>query len=121
MRGGHAGGAILLSRHLAAAEGRVPVATRMNDVPFKRMVRPGEVIRMEVQLTDRLADAFFLKAKVTVDGQVTVRFDFRLHSGRGPGQKRERRGEPWRTVLEGRCRPAGCVTANGGCHLPREA
>ncbi|HLA84757.1 MAG TPA: 3-hydroxyacyl-ACP dehydratase FabZ family protein [Thermoguttaceae bacterium] len=70
-------GAILLSRHLAAeAPGRVPVATRMNDVRFKRMVRPGETIRMEVELVERLADAFFLKAKSTVAGATAVRFDF---------------------------------------------
>jgi 3-hydroxyacyl-[acyl-carrier-protein] dehydratase len=70
-------GAILLSRHFAAEPGgRVPVATRMNDVRFKRMVRPGETIRMEVVLVERLADAFFLKAKSTVDGKVAVRFEF---------------------------------------------
>lgn len=74
-------GAILLSKLLCSplpkGEGtKVPVATRMNDVRFKRMVRPGERITMEVQLTERLADAFFLKAKVTVDGQVAVRFEF---------------------------------------------
>ena len=69
-------GAILLSRHLAGLEGKVPVATRMNDVRFKRIVRPGETIRMEIELTERLADAFFLKAKVTVDGKVAVRFEF---------------------------------------------
>ena len=48
---------------------KVPVATRINDVRFKRMVRPGEKIVMEVELVERLADAFFLKAKVTVDGR----------------------------------------------------
>jgi 3-hydroxyacyl-[acyl-carrier-protein] dehydratase len=48
----------------------------MNDVRFKRIVRPGETIRMEVDLTERMADAFFLKAKVTVAGQVAVRFEF---------------------------------------------
>jgi len=69
-------GAILLSRHLAGAEGKVPVATRMNDVRFKRIVRPGETIRMEVELTEQLSTAFFLKAKVTVDGKVAVRFEF---------------------------------------------
>jgi 3-hydroxyacyl-[acyl-carrier-protein] dehydratase len=69
-------GAILLSTHLEGLEGRVPVATRMNDVRFKRMVRPKETFRMEVELTERLADAFFLKGKVTVDGKVAVRFDF---------------------------------------------
>lgn len=69
-------GAILLSRHLDGADGKVPVATRMNDVRFKRMVRPGDTIRMEVELTERLASAFFLKAKVSVDGKVAVRFQF---------------------------------------------
>ncbi len=75
-------GAILLSRLLAAAEGRVPVATRMNEVRFKRMVRPGEMIRMEVELTERLADAFFLKAKVMVGASGrTLRVC--LHGGKG--------------------------------------
>jgi 3-hydroxyacyl-[acyl-carrier-protein] dehydratase len=69
-------GAILLSRHLAGMEGKVPVATRMNDVRFKRMVRPGETLRMEVTLNERLADAFFLTAKVTVEGKMAVRFEF---------------------------------------------
>jgi 3-hydroxyacyl-[acyl-carrier-protein] dehydratase len=69
-------GAILLSSHFAADHGKVPVATRMNDVRFKRMVRPGETIIMEVELTERLADAFFLKAKLLVDGKVAVRFEF---------------------------------------------
>ena len=69
-------GAILLSPHFAETKGKVPVATRMNDVRFKRIVRPGETIRMEVDLVERLADAFFLKAKVSVAGQVAVRFEF---------------------------------------------
>lgn len=69
-------GAILLSRHAGCVQGKVPVATRMNEVRFKRMVRPGETIRIEVDLTERLADAFFLQAKVTVDGKVAVRFEF---------------------------------------------
>jgi 3-hydroxyacyl-[acyl-carrier-protein] dehydratase len=69
-------GAILLSRHMAAQEGKMPVATRMNDVKFKRMVRPGETIRIEVDLVERLGEAFFLKAKVTAGGKVAVRFEF---------------------------------------------
>jgi 3-hydroxyacyl-[acyl-carrier-protein] dehydratase len=71
-------GAILLSP-LLSGEGqgaKVPVATRMNDVRFKRMVRPGDKIVMEIELTERLADALFLKAKVTVDGKVAARFEF---------------------------------------------
>ena len=70
-------GAVLLSGILSEqAPGRVPVATRMNDVRFKRMVRPGETIRMEIELVERLADAFFMKAKSTIDGKVAVRFEF---------------------------------------------
>jgi 3-hydroxyacyl-[acyl-carrier-protein] dehydratase len=69
-------GAILLSQLIHGDNKKIPVATRMNDVRFKRMVRPGETIRMEIDLVERLADAFFLKAKVTVENQVAVRFEF---------------------------------------------
>ena len=69
-------GAILLSRHAQGAQGRVPVATRMSDVKFKRMVRPGETIAIDVHLVERLADAFFLKAKITCDGDIAARFEF---------------------------------------------
>ena len=69
-------GAILLARHVQGAQGRVPVATRVNDVKFKRMVRPGETITIDVHLVERLADAFFLKAKVTCDGEIAARFEF---------------------------------------------
>ncbi len=69
-------GAVLLSKIVTVDNGGVPVATRLNDVKFKRMVRPGETIEIEVSLTERLGDAFFLRAKVTCAGQVAVRFDF---------------------------------------------
>jgi 3-hydroxyacyl-[acyl-carrier-protein] dehydratase len=68
-------GAILLSQFLRPGAG-VPVATRLNEVKFKKMIRPGDTIQMEVRLTERLADAFFLSAKVTCDGKLAVRFDF---------------------------------------------
>jgi 3-hydroxyacyl-[acyl-carrier-protein] dehydratase len=72
-------GAILLSSRLGennAAGNMMPVLTRMNDVRFKRMVRPGEKIVMEIELTEQLANAVFMTAKVTVDGKVAVRFEF---------------------------------------------
>jgi 3-hydroxyacyl-[acyl-carrier-protein] dehydratase len=68
-------GGILLSKAMGEGEG-VPVATRLNDVKLKRMVRPGEVIEMEVTLNERMANAFFLQAKVTCEGKVAVRFEF---------------------------------------------
>ena len=66
-------GAILLSRF--ATDG-VPVATRMNNVKFKQMVRPGDTIQMEVTLVERVSNAFFLKARVVSDGKLAVRFEF---------------------------------------------
>ena len=73
-------GAILIARRLAASPddfaGKVPVATRLNDVRFKRMVRPGETIDIEVSLREQLSGAYFLDAKVTCAGKVAVRFEF---------------------------------------------
>ena len=69
-------GAILISRFIDDETKGIPVATRLNEVRFKRMVRPGETIDIEVHLTERLQDAFFLQAKVTVDGKVAARFQF---------------------------------------------
>jgi len=74
-------GAALLSSMLAAnAEtgmGKgVPVATRINDVKFRKVIRPGDTIQLEVTLKERLAQAFFLKATVRCDGKVAARFEF---------------------------------------------
>jgi 3-hydroxyacyl-[acyl-carrier-protein] dehydratase len=69
-------GAVLLSTLVADAPDSVPVATRANNVQFKHMVRPGDTIELEVELTERLASAFFMKARVTTAGKVACRFDF---------------------------------------------
>ena len=68
-------GAILLSKFVTEASG-VPVATRMNEVKFKSMVRPGDTIELTVELTERLANAFFLRAKVTSAGKLAASFEF---------------------------------------------
>jgi 3-hydroxyacyl-[acyl-carrier-protein] dehydratase len=68
-------GAILLAAWMEDGRG-VPVATRMNDVRFKRMVRPGETIEMQVCLNERLADAFFMTATIRCEGKLAARFDF---------------------------------------------
>ena len=68
-------GAILLSQIAQESEG-VPVATRLNEVKFRKMVKPGDTIETQVTLNERLGDAFFLQAKVICDGKVAVRFEF---------------------------------------------
>lgn len=67
-------GAVLLSKH-AMGEG-VPVAGRLNDVKFKRMVRPGDTVLIEATLDERMGDASFLSAKVTYDGKAAVTLNF---------------------------------------------
>ena len=68
-------GAILLSQFVQGNNG-APVATRMNDVKFRKMIRPGDTTQMEVTLNEQLGDAVFLTGKVTCEGKVAVRFDF---------------------------------------------
>jgi len=77
-------GAVLLSKYAAEATSGVPVATRMNNVKFRNMVRPGETIEMKVELIERMADAFFLKAAVTVGGKTAVTFDFACKLAQAP-------------------------------------
>lgn len=71
-------GAVLLSKFAGEKPGSVPVATRANNVQFRDIVLPGSSVKIEVELTERMADAFFLKAKVTNEstGKVACRFDF---------------------------------------------
>lgn len=69
-------GAVLLSKLVADADDRVPVATRANNVQFKKMVLPGDTVEFEVELTERLSTAFFMTAKATVGGKVACRLEF---------------------------------------------
>ena len=69
-------GAVLIAKTATMPPGKVPVATRINNVQFRRMVRPGETLDIEVELTERVSNAFFLTGKVSVGGQVTVRLEF---------------------------------------------
>ena len=64
-------GAVLISRLVPTDTDAVPVVTRLNNVQFRKMIRPGETIELHVELTARLANAFFLKGKVMVRDAVT--------------------------------------------------
>ncbi|MCC7085726.1 MAG: beta-hydroxyacyl-ACP dehydratase [Pirellulales bacterium] len=69
-------GAVLMSRRGNNGSDTIPVVTRMNNVRFKRTIRPDETIEIDVQLREKLADAFYFDAQVTCDGKLAVRFDF---------------------------------------------
>ena len=70
-------GAVLLARQHPSAEGNdLPVVTRLNNVKFKRMVRPGDTVQVAVQIRERLANAFFLSARLTCEEELTASLDF---------------------------------------------
>jgi len=69
-------GAILISSVATPQPGQVPVVTRQDKTQFRKLIRPGDTMQVEAELTDQLANAFFLKGKVTVEGKVTARLEF---------------------------------------------
>lgn len=68
-------GAILLASKTPKTNA-VPVATRLDAVKFKQMVRPGDTIEIHVVLTDVVSTAYFLSGKVSVAGKLAARLDF---------------------------------------------
>ncbi|MCA9072550.1 MAG: beta-hydroxyacyl-ACP dehydratase [Planctomycetaceae bacterium] len=68
--------AVLIAKSHPVEEGQVPVVTRQNNTRFRRLVRPGETLDIEVSITEKLSNAFFLTGKVSVEGQTSVRLEF---------------------------------------------
>jgi 3-hydroxyacyl-[acyl-carrier-protein] dehydratase len=69
-------GAVLLAKVVEDNPDKVPVVSRINNVKFKAMVRPGDTVTLDVELTEQMAGAFFMDAKVLVDGKPSATFDF---------------------------------------------
>ncbi|KAA5545955.1 beta-hydroxyacyl-ACP dehydratase [Roseiconus nitratireducens] len=69
-------GAVLLQKQLQDEQGSVPVATRMDSVKFKRMVRPGDTVQIHVELKESVSNAYFLTGKMLLDGKPAMRLDF---------------------------------------------
>lgn len=69
-------GAILIAHTQPLAAGQVPVVTRVNEVKFRHLVRPGETLEIDVELVERVATAFFLKGRVSVGEKLAARLEF---------------------------------------------
>ena len=70
-------GAILLTRIFDREDmvGRLPVVAKMEKVRFREMVRPGDVLMLEVTFRDKVAGVYFLHCKVAVGGKTSAQFD----------------------------------------------
>ena len=52
------------------------VVTKVSNARFKNMVRPGDELVMEVELTDQLDNAYYFKGKTKVNGKAVVSLEF---------------------------------------------
>ena len=64
------------SGQTSEAEKKAPVLTRIKGAKFKREVKPGDTIRMQVTLDENIGNAWFFKGKVLVDAKTAVKVDF---------------------------------------------
>ena len=72
-------GAILMSARAeprASARATTPVLTRIQDARFKRIVRPGDVLDIEVTLDDEVDNAYYMTGRASVAGDAAVRVTF---------------------------------------------
>ncbi len=69
-------GAVLLSQRVDQADGLAPVVTRISNVRFKRMVKPGERLEIEAALQDQVSNAYYLKGAIRCAGETAVRLEF---------------------------------------------
>jgi len=69
-------GAILLSRTAADIGEGVPVLTRIGNAKFRNMVKPGDTMEIEAEITERLSNVYFLKGKASVAGKTAVTVEF---------------------------------------------
>ncbi|MCC9601855.1 beta-hydroxyacyl-ACP dehydratase [Stieleria sp. JC731] len=69
-------GAVLLEKFMSGSGNLLPVATRMDSVKFKRIVRPGDSVEIHVTLKEQVSNAYFLTGKVMLAGKLAMRLDF---------------------------------------------
>ena len=43
---------------------------------FKRMVRPGDTVEIQVVLNEQISNAYYLTGKMLLDGKLAARLDF---------------------------------------------
>lgn len=69
-------GALLMSK--LSADGKCPLAvvTRINSTKFKNLVKPKDQLMIEVELLEKLDNAYFMKGKIKVNDKVVMSNEF---------------------------------------------
>ena len=66
----------LTSGENPATSSGTPVITRIKDAKFKKVVRPGDVLDVEVVIDENVNDVFFMTGRLRVSGKLAVRVEF---------------------------------------------
>jgi 3-hydroxyacyl-[acyl-carrier-protein] dehydratase len=70
-------GAILISKRMDSSSLHgIPVLTRIQDARFRNMVRPDDILEIEVEIAEVISNAYFLKGKAKVSGKTAVTVAF---------------------------------------------
>ncbi|MGF1483722.1 MAG: 3-hydroxyacyl-ACP dehydratase FabZ family protein [Opitutales bacterium] len=71
--------AVLLAAREGVATDATPVLSRILDARFKRMVKPGDTVRITVTFTEQRARFYFLRGLIeNEDGQTVLNIEFAL-------------------------------------------
>jgi len=62
------------------AGGGLGVVTRVQNAKFKNMVRPGDLLEMEVELTESISNAHYMKGTTKVAGKTVLVIEFAVAS-----------------------------------------
>ena len=82
-------GAALIAHRLRGA-GKVadpvmPVLTRIHDAKFRAQVHPDDVLEIDAELVDSVANAYYMKGRITVRLRVALRLEFTVAGIDSPG------------------------------------
>ncbi|MCT4643068.1 MAG: beta-hydroxyacyl-ACP dehydratase [Bacteriovoracaceae bacterium] len=70
-------GALLMSYIMEGGiTGKTAVVSRIKSAKFKKIVRPGDEIIIEVKLDEQIDNTAFLKGNIKVDGKTCVQINF---------------------------------------------
>jgi 3-hydroxyacyl-[acyl-carrier-protein] dehydratase len=61
---------------MGGISGGIPVLTRINNAKFKNIVKPGNTLDIEVELVEKVSNAYFMKGKASVGGKTSVTVEF---------------------------------------------
>lgn len=67
-----------LEKEGVSAEGLTPILSRIKEVKFKQMVKPGDTIFMDVEMIETIGQFHFLKGTIRKDGKLVLSLECAL-------------------------------------------